>query len=184
MTLVPKTPELLMARTQAIGHVGGWELTAARAAVLDRRNLSHPRSESRKICADRRQRHQLLCARGETTIDTRCVALRGRRILDLDLPLYGTRAPHLVRAIGEAQREDGRVTHIYGTLQNITDQAGWRCAARASAESILDHAAEGMIVLSATGVIERFNREAQQMFGYGWQEIRGLHLRDHRRAGV
>jgi flagellar motor switch protein FliN len=44
-------------------------------------------------------------------------------------------------------------------------------------ESILDHAAEGMIVLSATGAIERFNREAQQMFGYSGQEIRGLHLK-------
>ncbi|HID50190.1 MAG TPA: PAS domain S-box protein, partial [Chromatiales bacterium] len=42
--------------------------------------------------------------------------------------------------------------------------------------AIIDHAAEGIIVANENGVIETFNAAAEELFGYGAQEIRGRSL--------
>jgi diguanylate cyclase (GGDEF)-like protein/PAS domain S-box-containing protein len=44
-------------------------------------------------------------------------------------------------------------------------------------ESILNNAAEAVIVIAADGGIERFNLAAQRLFGYSAEEARGLNLR-------
>lgn len=44
-------------------------------------------------------------------------------------------------------------------------------------ESILNNAAEALIVVSADGAIERFNLAAQRLFGYSADEVRALNLR-------
>ena len=100
---------------------------------------------------------------------------------DLELPLITARGrQRWVRIIGEAQREDGRVTHVYGAMQDITARRKTEDALRDSErqlETILDNAAEGMLVLSPAGAIERFNREAQQIFGYDAAEAHALTLK-------
>jgi diguanylate cyclase (GGDEF)-like protein/PAS domain S-box-containing protein len=172
-----------MARTQAIGHVGGWEVDCR---------------SSRLFWTDETYRiHDLSPGRYVPTVDSaigfyahEAVPVIHRAMhramemgepFDLELPLVTARSRRIwVRAIGEPQREDGRVTHVHGTLQDITSRRQAEDALRESErqlESILDNAAEGMIVLSATGSIERFNRQAQQMFGYGAHEVRALHLK-------
>jgi diguanylate cyclase (GGDEF)-like protein/PAS domain S-box-containing protein len=178
-----KRLELLMQRTQAIGHVGGWEVECR---------------SGRLFWTDETYRiHDLAPGRYVPTVDsaigfyaqeavptihramTRAMELG--EPFDAELPLI-TAGGHRVwvRVIGEAQREDGRVTHVYGTLQDITSRRQAEDALRErerQLESILDNAAEGMIVLSAAGGIERFNRQAQRMFGFSPQEVHGLHLK-------
>jgi diguanylate cyclase (GGDEF)-like protein/PAS domain S-box-containing protein len=44
-------------------------------------------------------------------------------------------------------------------------------------ESILNNAAEAVIVVAADGAIERFNLAAQRLFGYSIEDTRGLNLR-------
>jgi diguanylate cyclase (GGDEF)-like protein/PAS domain S-box-containing protein len=178
-----KRLELLMARTQAIGHVGGWEVECR---------------SGRLFWTDETYRiHDLSPGKYVPTVDSaigffapEAVAAMDRAMrramdpgepFDLELPLTTARGRRIwVRAIGETQREDGRVSHVYGTLQDITGRRQAEDALRESErqlDSILDNAAEGMIVLSANGGIERLNRQAQHMFGYDAHEGRALHLK-------
>jgi len=46
----------------------------------------------------------------------------------------------------------------------------------AQVRAIVDHAAEGIIVVDQTGKINTFNRASEQLFGYKFSEIKGEHL--------
>jgi diguanylate cyclase (GGDEF)-like protein/PAS domain S-box-containing protein len=178
-----KRLELLMARTQAIGHVGGWEIDGPTSRLFwtEQTYRIHDLSPNEYVPS-------VDSALGFYAPDA-VASMHGaiQRALgpgepfDLELPLITARGRHIwVRAIGEAQRENGLVTHVYGTLQDITSRRRAEEALRESErqlESILDNAAEGMIVLSAAGGIERFNRQAQRMFGYSAHDARTLNLR-------
>jgi diguanylate cyclase (GGDEF)-like protein/PAS domain S-box-containing protein len=177
-----KRLELLMERTQAIGHVGGWELDCRTGRVFwtDETYRIHDLSPG-KYVPSVDSSIGFYAAEAVPAIDNAMRrAMDPGEPFDLELPLITARGRRIwVRVIGETQREDGRVSHVHGTLQDITSRRQVEDALRESErqlDSILDNAAEGMIVLSATGGIERFNRQAQQMFGYSAQEVRALHL--------
>jgi diguanylate cyclase (GGDEF)-like protein/PAS domain S-box-containing protein len=76
--------------------------------------------------------------------------------------------------------EAGRVVGVTAVARDITEP---RLAAQAlreseqQLESILNNAAEAVIVVAADGSIERFNLAAQRMFGYSGEEARKLNLR-------
>jgi len=76
--------------------------------------------------------------------------------------------------------ETGRTVGVTVVARDVTEQ---RRAAHALRESerqlelILDNAAEAVIVLAADGSIERFNLEAQRLFGYSGSEVQALGLR-------
>jgi diguanylate cyclase (GGDEF)-like protein/PAS domain S-box-containing protein len=76
--------------------------------------------------------------------------------------------------------EAGRVVGVTAVARDITEP---RLAAQAlreseqQLESILNNAAEAVIVVAADGSIERFNLAAQRMFGYSAEEARKLNLR-------
>jgi diguanylate cyclase (GGDEF)-like protein/PAS domain S-box-containing protein len=178
-----KRLELLMQRTQAIGHVGGWEVEcrSGRLFWTDETYRIHDLSPGRYVPTV----DSAIGFYAQEAVPTIHRAMKRAMELgepfDAELPLI-TASGHRVwvRVIGEAQREDGRVTHVYGTLQDITSRRQAEDALRErerQLESILDNAAEGMIVLSAAGGIERFNRQAQRMFGFSPQEVHGLHLK-------
>jgi diguanylate cyclase (GGDEF)-like protein/PAS domain S-box-containing protein len=178
-----KRLELLMERTQAIGHVGGWEVEcrSGRLFWTDETYRIHDLSPGRYVPTV----DSAIGFYPQDAVPTIHRAMHRAMELgepfDTELPLITARGHRVwVRIIGEAQREDGRVTHVYGTLQDITSRRQAEDALRErerQLESILDNAAEGMIVLSAAGGIERFNRQAQRMFGYSPQEVHGLHLK-------
>ncbi len=178
-----KRLELLMERTQAIGHVGGWEVEcrSGRLFWTDETYRIHDLSPGRYVPTV----DSAIGFYAQDAIPTIYRAMQRAMELgepfDAELPLITAHGHSIwVRIIGEAQREDGRVTHVYGTLQDITSRRGAEDALRErerQLESILDNAAEGMIVLSAAGGIARFNRQAQRMFGYSPQEVHGLHLK-------
>ncbi len=178
-----KRLELLMERTQAIGHVGGWEVDgrSGRLFWTDETYRIHDLSPGRYVPTV----DSAVGFYAQEAVPTIHRAMQRAMELgepfDAELPLITARGRSVwVRVIGEAQREDGQVTHVYGTLQDITSRRQAEDALRErerQLESILDNAAEGMIVLSAAGGIERFNRQAQHMFGYSTQEVRGLHLK-------
>jgi two-component system sensor kinase FixL len=48
--------------------------------------------------------------------------------------------------------------------------------ARAFSEAVVDTAAEGVITIGTSGTIETFNRAAQQMFGYSFEEAHGMNV--------
>jgi diguanylate cyclase (GGDEF)-like protein/PAS domain S-box-containing protein len=96
---------------------------------------------------------------------------------DLEVPMITATGRSIwVRVIGEAQRENEQVTHVYGSLQDITARKQAEQALRQSErqlDSILDNAAEGIVVLSADGKIERINRQARKLFGYDLEDAVG-----------
>jgi diguanylate cyclase (GGDEF)-like protein/PAS domain S-box-containing protein len=178
-----KRLELLLARTQAIGKVGGWE--------LDCRSLRlFWTSETYRIHGLDAEQHAPSLAQSlnfftpEAQPQMRSAVHRAIELgesFDLELPLTAASGRQVwVRAIGEAQRENGNVTRVYGTLQDVTARRESEEALRRSErqlDSILDNAAEGIVVLSQGGSIQRINRHAQRMFGYEAAEALGMDFR-------
>ncbi len=178
-----KRLERLLARTQAIGQVGGWELDCRslrlfwtsetyRIHGLDAEQPAPSLAQSLNFFAAEAQPQiraavQRAIERGEP--------------FDLELPLIAASGRQVwVRTIGEAQRENSIVTRVYGTLQDVTARRETEDALRLSErqlDAILDHAAEGIVVLSQMGTIERINRQAQRMFGYAANEAIGMDFR-------
>jgi diguanylate cyclase (GGDEF)-like protein/PAS domain S-box-containing protein len=178
-----KRLELLLARTQAIGQVGGWELDCRslrlfwtsetyRIHDLDPEQSAPTLAQSLNFFAVEAQ------PQIRTAVQR---AIELGEAFDLELPLLAASGRTVwVRAIGEAQRESGNVTRVYGTLQNVTARREGEDALRRSEralDAILDNAAEGIVVLSTTGTIERINRQAQRMFGYAVSESIGMDFR-------
>jgi diguanylate cyclase (GGDEF)-like protein/PAS domain S-box-containing protein len=101
---------------------------------------------------------------------------------DAELPLITARGRRVwVRCIGEALAQDGRIAQVYGSLQDITTRRQTEDALRESErqlQSILNDAAEGILVIGDEGRIERINLEARRMFGYQAHEAQCLSLRD------
>jgi len=68
---------------------------------------------------------------------------------------------------------DGSIREWVGMSTDITSLR----ESERQLDSILNEAAEAMLVVSSDGVIERFNLAAQRLFGYGAEEARTLNLR-------
>jgi diguanylate cyclase (GGDEF)-like protein/PAS domain S-box-containing protein len=167
-----KRAESLMSRTQAIGRIGGWQLEcpSGRLYWTDETfrihdltpGLHRPELENAVAC---------YAPEGQSAIRSALSrAIQDGLAFDLELPLITARGRRIwVRCIGEALTQDGRVVEVYGSLQDITTQRETVNALRASErelQSILNDAAEGMVVVGANGVVERFNLAARRLFGY------------------
>lgn len=79
---------------------------------------------------------------------------------------------------GRAISSEGRNNNIRfeGFISDVTDRKRAEMAlveARAFSEAVVDTAAEAVITIGASGAIETFNRAAQQMFGYSFEEAQG-----------
>ena len=114
--------------------------------------------------------------------EIRATIERGARIPDLEILCRhqdGHEVPVSVSLAG-LRDEAGRIVGVTAVARDISAQ---RMAARALRESegqlvsILNNAAEGMIVVAADGAIERFNLVAQRMFGYDAEEACRMNLR-------
>jgi len=83
-------------------------------------------------------------------------------------------------SLAALRNEAGRVAGVTAVARDITEPRRAAQALRESEqqlESILNNAAEAVIVVSADGGIERFNLAAQRLFGYSAEEARGVNLR-------
>lgn len=178
-----KRLEKLLARTQAIGQVGGWELDVRSlhlfwTAETYRIHGLDPEQPAPTFA----QSLRFLPQPGQLQLrDAVQRAIERGEAFELELPLAANDGRTVwVRAIGEAHHDDGAVTRVYGTLQDVTARRKSEEALRQSErqlDAILDNAAEGIVVLSTTGMIERINRQAQRMFGYSAAEAIGLDFR-------
>jgi two-component system sensor kinase FixL len=66
-----------------------------------------------------------------------------------------------------------------GFVSDVTDRKRTEMAlveARAFSEAVVDTAAEAVITIDTNGNIETFNRAAQQMFGYSFEEAQGKNV--------
>ena len=68
---------------------------------------------------------------------------------------------------------------IEGFISDITDRKRAETAlveARAFSEAVVDTAAEAVITIGSSGTIETFNRAAQKMFGYSFEEAQNMNV--------
>ena len=120
-----------------------------------------------------------------TTEHTRSLAQRlmqGERIAPFEVMSRhrdGREIPVSV-SLAALRNEAGRVVGVTAVARDITESRRAAQALRDSEqqlESILNNAAEAVIVIAADGGIERFNLAAQRLFGYSGEEARALNLR-------
>lgn len=82
-----------------------------------------------------------------------------------------------VRAIGNAEFEDGKCKRVYGTFQDIDERKRIELEvsnSRKMLENILDSASEVSIVATDTnGLITLFNKGAEKLLGYAAEEVVG-----------
>lgn len=86
----------------------------------------------------------------------------------------------IVRAVPVRDELDGTVREWTGLYIDITEQRNVEDALRESEsrlQSILNSAAEGIVVIDSTGSIERLNIAAQRMFGYTPEDYWTLDLK-------
>jgi diguanylate cyclase (GGDEF)-like protein/PAS domain S-box-containing protein len=179
-----KRTELLMARTQAIGRVGGWQVECPSGRLY----WTHETFRIHGLNPDL-YRPELdnaiafYAPEGRSAIRGALArAMQDGLAFDLELPLVTAQGRRIwVRCIGEALLQDGRVAQVYGSLQDITTRRETEDALRESErqlQSILNNAAEGILVAGTNGAVERFNLEARRMFGYPAHGAEPLNLRD------
>jgi diguanylate cyclase (GGDEF)-like protein/PAS domain S-box-containing protein len=108
--------------------------------------------------------------------------LEGERIAPFEVVSHhrdGHEIPVSV-SLAALRNEAGRVVGVTVVARDITEARRAAQALRESEqqlESILNNAAEAVIVVAADGAIERFNLAAQRLFGYSIEDTRGLNLR-------
>jgi diguanylate cyclase (GGDEF)-like protein/PAS domain S-box-containing protein len=108
--------------------------------------------------------------------------LRGERVAPYELAARhrdGREVPVSVSQAG-LRAQHGEIVGITAVVHDISAQRAAQRALRESErqlESILNNVAEGMIVLSARGGIERINLFAQRMFACDAEDARHLNLR-------
>jgi len=74
----------------------------------------------------------------------------------------------------------GKPLRSRGTVQDITRQTEVERTATESAQfaqSILDHAVDGIITIDEKGAVQSFNPAAERIFGYGAQEVIGRNVK-------
>ncbi len=150
-------------------HLAHPEDTASLAERLNThlRERSEPFERSLRVRAGS-GRWKLLLARGRVIArdrDGNALRMAGT-VQDLD-------ACHLMPSPTGAARAAGARDDAAGAA---TVESAWR-EHQDQLESILNNAAEGMLVVSAEGGIERINPVAQRMFGYGAEQALGTSLR-------
>lgn len=112
---------------------------------------------------------------GVLTLTTALVSVRGvhqaldpvRRVLEnaetMAQENFSGMRPRSVDEIGYLTQTLGRL------LRRVRDQD-------AEVHAIVDHAAEGIVMVDDAGRIERFNRAAEELFGYRLEEVKGRPL--------
>lgn len=83
-------------------------------------------------------------------------------------------AERTVRAHGEAvTSEDGEPVRVVGTLEDVTEEAEAR-AARDLLSYVVQSTGDAIITKAPDGTITSWNRGAEQLYGYGAEEVIGL----------
>ena len=102
---------------------------------------------------------------------------------DLELPLETARGRRiLVRAQGEADRVKGRITHIHGAFQDISERHRASEAHRLQSAA-LDAAVDAVVITDAKGTVEWVNQAFTTLTGYQTAEAIGRNPRDLLRSG-
>jgi diguanylate cyclase (GGDEF)-like protein/PAS domain S-box-containing protein len=114
-------------------------------------------------------------------------ALRERILRGERIPPFEVNARHrdgqeipVSLSLAGLRTQQGEIVGVTAVARDISEQRQAQRALRESErqlESILNNAAEGMIVLSARGGIERMNLFAQRMFGCDAEDAQHLNLR-------
>jgi len=161
----------LIFSVEADGTVSYWNRGAERALGYAAEAIVG-RQEGRLVPVEQRHETELLYRR----------VLGGERVARFEtVRLHGSGEPvHLSLNLSPLQDNDGRISAVAVIGRDITDRVRAEQALRESErqlQSILNNAAEGMIVLSESGAVQRMNLVAQRLFGLDGEAAIGMNLR-------
>lgn len=128
----------LLDRTGRMARVGGWELDLASGAMVWTSEVFRIHDMEPGVAPHLDVAIRYFAPQARSTIEAaaRDVVERGTSF-DLELPLVTAQGRSVwVRMIGEAQRVDGRVVRVSGTIQDISEQRRSAQALTASVENL------------------------------------------------
>jgi PAS domain S-box-containing protein len=173
--------EALLRETGAVAGVGGWELDVERGVLAwsDQTRRIHE--------VDDDMVPTLEAAIGFYPVDARPVivdavqrCIESGEPWDLELPFMSAKGRSLwVRAVGRAERRDGRTVRLFGAFQDVTSRHQADEALRIASEdarrlaSAIDAHAEAVFLTDRSGRITRINQAFVRMSGYTAAEAIG-----------
>jgi PAS domain S-box-containing protein len=170
----------MLARTERITHVGSWEWEVATDSVTWSEELFRIFQRDPAKGAPSYAEHQQLYTpedmqRLHAAVDE---ALHHGTAYELELrAICRDGAIRVCLAHGEAERDQsGRITHLTGSLQDITERKSAEEALRESERryrELVEHANSAILRLSGEGTITFINPYAQALFGWSAAEAIG-----------
>jgi PAS domain S-box-containing protein len=170
----------MLARTEGIAHVGSWEWDVATDTVKWSDEMFRIFQRNPTEGAPTFAEHPALnfCEDMQRLQDVVGTALSQGTPYELELrAIRSDGATRVCLARGHVEMDSGkRVTHLFGSLQDITARKRLEEALRYEkefADSLIDTAQVIILVLDTAGHIVRFNPYFEQLSGYSLAEVKG-----------
>ncbi len=175
----------LMASTQAIARIGGWEVDADTRALYWTNETYRIHDTSPKEYTPRVGTALAFYAPESVPVITAAVneALRTGRPFDLEMELITAKGRRIwVRSVGQTRMEDGRVRKIFGSFQDITERKQAETAlaeARLKYQTLFEQSPDGIMIIDpeTTRIVEA-NDAWRATLGYAPEDLAGLTLAD------
>ena len=173
-----KASELLLNRTGEVAGVGGWRLDLASKKVEWSKETCRIHGVAPDFIPQLSQAIEFYAPEGRPLIEQAvATALATGAPWDLELPFIRADGVRIwVRAVGEAEFEDGQPVRLFGALQDVTRQ---RALADEIAEQhellrvTLQSIGDAVITTDADAVVTWLNPVAERMTGWRNEEARG-----------
>ncbi|MBI4886940.1 MAG: PAS domain S-box protein [Acidobacteria bacterium] len=174
----------LLADTGRIARIGGWELNLETQALDWNAEVYRIHEVDPAVRPSVAEAIQFYAPEARPIITAAVqAAIDAGTPFDLELPLVTAKGRRIwVRALGTAERREGKTIRLYGAFQDITER---RMAdhLRRLQSAALNAAAEAVVITDRAGTIEWVNPAFATLTGYTAQEAFGKNPRDLVRSG-
>jgi PAS domain S-box-containing protein len=174
----------LLQQTGRVAKVGGWELDVVGQTLHWTEELFRIHEVDPGCQPSVAEALQYYAPGGQPVMTAAMqAAIDAGTPFDVELPLVTAHGRRIwVRALGTAERHEGRTTRVYGALQDITDRRAADDLHRLQSGA-LDAAADAIVITDRAGVIEWVNPAFTQLTGYTLEEAVGKNPRDLLKSG-
>jgi PAS domain S-box-containing protein len=168
----------LLSKAQEIAHIGHWKLNPDTFVLEGSEELFRLLGLDLQELAFEDFVDMVLADQRDFVVDTLRRSIAERRGFDIEHWLaHRDGELKSIRAIGEPiVDEDGKLTMMVGTAQDITDRKRAE-EERAKMATIIEQAAEGIFITDKMGNIEYVNPAIERISGYGREELIGRSFR-------